>query len=124
MKKARICGLLVGMGICVAAGVLLWLIAKRNLPSSSQNIISDLFFSIGSVMLVGGLIRLLNDMHTFTSASHSFRVFHQLFREKQKSAEQNMANLIEKKNEPPKLDYPIYLLTAVCLIAISVLFSL
>ena len=99
MKKAGINGRLIRMGLCIVAGVLLWLFVLRNASASSQNIVPDLFFSIGSVMLVAGLISLLNDMHTFTSASHGFRVFHQLFRGRQKRAEQNMEELLAKENE-------------------------
>lgn len=75
-------------------------------------------------MLVAGLISLLNDMHTFTSASHGFRVFHQLFRGRQKSAEQNMEELLAKENEQKKRDYPLYLGTGLLLIVLSVVFVL
>lgn len=121
--KAKNHSLLVGMGLCIATGILLWFLVRQNTQSSSQNILPDLLFTVGSVILVGGLISLLNDMHTFTSASHSFRVFHELFRGKQKSAEHNMDDLLSKESEPPKRHSPIYILTALCLIGISTLFS-
>lgn len=124
MKKVGINGRLIRMGLCIVAGVLLWLLVLRNASASSQNIVPDLLFSIGSVMLVAGLISLLNDMHTFTSASHGFRVFHQLFRGRQKSAEQNMEELLAKENEQKKRDYPLYLGTGLLLIVLSVVFVL
>lgn len=122
MKKAGIVRRVIQMGLCIAAGVLLWILVLRNSTASSQNIVPDLFFTIGSVMFAAGLISLLNDMHTFTFASHSFRVFHQLFRGRQKTAKQDTEELLVKEKEKKKRDYPLFLGTGAFMIVLSVIF--
>ena len=124
MKGNGIRAALVRMGVCVAVGVLLWALCRGNTVTSPGNTIPDLLFSVGSVMLADGLILLLNRMHAFTSASHSFRVFHRLFRGSQRTSAEEMEELRAKENEKRDGPYMILLFAALFLMILSVLFSI
>ena len=51
--------------------------------------LSDLCFSEAMVFLVFGIIRLLGNMHVFTSAAYSFRFVHRIFRNQKVSGEKS-----------------------------------
>lgn len=124
MNKAEIRALLIRIGACIVSGVILWILLCRNTVASSQNIIPDLLFSVGSVMLIAGIVGFLNDIHTFTSASHSFRIFHQVFRGHQRSTEEYMEELRNRESVKKHSQCALYFIIAVIFILLSVILSI
>ncbi|MBQ9306506.1 MAG: DUF3899 domain-containing protein [Clostridia bacterium] len=76
--------------------------------------LSDLFFTECMVFLAIGVIRLLGNMHAFTSASYGFRFVHKIFRNEQKNfgdaqkaKDEYLKYREEKPQHPEAKDYMI-----------------
>ena len=114
----------VSLAVLSAIGLVAGLYVHRSDGARWIVVLADVLFTMGSVILMWGLVRQLGNLHMFTSTTYGFHRFHDLFRGKQMKGNEMKEDYLSYRESRPNHPEakPLILIGAVVL-AVSVVVS-
>ena len=117
--------LIISLAVLSAIGLATGLYMHRSGDAGWIVVLADVLFTMGSVIMMWGLVRQLGNLHMFTSTTYGFHRFHDLFRGKQmKGSEMKEDYLSYRESRPSHPEAKPLILIGAAVLAASVVISI